>query len=378
MITWILIQIAGAEEFKTDFESTKPEITIDIDRVRANMEGISTAQIGMALRTAVYGKESSKYREGEDQYPIEVRFEKHVRDNIDRLMNLKITYRDMNSGILRKIPLSSVAKIKYQNSYGGISRKNLKRVITVTSNVLSGYTANEIVDQVRTAIPGFEKPADVSIKITGEQEDQKESQQFLGTAMLIALCLILFILITQFNSVSKPIIILSEVFFSVIGALLGFIIFGMPISIIMTGMGLVALAGIVVRNGILLVEFTDVLLAKGMKPREAIIQAGKTRITPVLLTATSTILGLIPLAIGFNIDFASLFTHFNPHIYFGGDNVMFFGALSWTIIFGLTFATFLTLIFVPVMYYIMYAGSVKSRQRKERRKRKKIDFDNLY
>ncbi len=372
------LQIAGAEEFKTDFESTKPEITIDIDRVRANMEGISTKQIGGELRNAIYGVEASKYREGEDQYPIEVRFDKHVRDNIDRLMNMKITYRDMNSGILRKIPLSSVAKIKYQNSYGGISRKDLKRVITVTSNVLSGYTANEIVDQVRTAIPGFEKPVDVSIKITGEQEDQKESQQFLGTAMLIALCLILFILITQFNSVSKPIIILSEVFFSVIGALLGFIIFGMPISIIMTGMGLVALAGIVVRNGILLVEFTDVLLAKGMKPREAIIQAGKTRITPVLLTATSTILGLIPLAIGFNIDFASLFTHFNPHIYFGGDNVMFFGALSWTIIFGLTFATFLTLIFVPVMYYIMYAGSVKSRQRKERRKRKKIDFDKLY
>ena len=372
------IRIAGAEEFKTDFESTKPEISVEIDRVRANMEGISTAQIGGALRTAVYGKESSKYREGEDQYPIELRFNKYIRDNIDRLMNLKITYRDMNSGILRQIPLSSVAKIKYLNSYGGINRKNLKRVITVTSNVLSGYTANEVVDQIRTAIAGFNKPLDVDIKITGEQEDQQESQQFLGTAMLIALCLILFILITQFNSISKPIIIVSEVLFSVIGALLGFIIFGMPISIIMTGMGLVALAGIVVRNGILLVEFTDVLLGQGMKTREAIIQAGKTRITPVLLTATSTILGLIPLAIGFNIDFASLFTHFNPHIYFGGDNVMFFGALSWTIIFGLTFATFLTLIFVPVMYYIMYAGSVKSKRRKERRRRKKIDFDKLY
>jgi multidrug efflux pump subunit AcrB len=174
----------------------------------------------------------------------------------------------------------------------------------------------------------------------------------------------MFIMITQFNSISKPVIIFTEVIFSVIGVLLGFIIFDMPISIIMTGMGIVALAGIVVRNGILLVEFTDVLKERGMKTREAIIQAGKTRITPVLLTASATILGLIPLAIGFNINFITLFTELSPQIHFGGDNVAFFGSLAWTIIFGLSFATFLTLIFVPAMYLITYAMKIKLQRNK--------------
>jgi multidrug efflux pump subunit AcrB len=208
----------------------------------------------------------------------------------------------------------------------------------------------------------------VDIKITGEQEDQAESSSFLGKAMLLSLFLILFILITQFNSLTKPLIILTEVIFSIIGVLLGFTIFQMPISIIMTGMGIVALAGIVVRNGILLVEFTDVLKERGLKTRNAIIEAGKTRITPVILTATAAILGLVPLAIGFNINFGTLFTDLNPHIHFGGDNAMFFGPLAWTIIFGLLFATFLTLILIPAMYFITYSGEVKYTRFKHKRK----------
>ncbi len=354
-----LVKIRGAEEFKTDFENNKPEVVIDIDRIRANNEGISTGQIGGAIRTAIYGSEVSKYRDGEDQFPIQLRFAEEQRNNIDKILNLSITFLDMNTGLMRQIPLSSVARIRYQNTYGGIKRLDSKRVITITSNVLVGYTANEIIQDIRKAITTFDKPSTVEIEITGEQEDQKEAQDFLNLAMMISMLLVLFIMIAQFNSVSKPFIILSEIFFSIIGVLLGFAIFGIPISIIMTGMGIVALSGIVIRNGILLVEFTDVLKEKGLRTREAIIQAGKIRITPVFLTAISTILGLVPLAVGFNINFITLFSQLKPHIYFGGDNVMFFGPLSWTIIFGLAFATFLTLVFIPVMYLIIYAGRLR-------------------
>jgi len=371
------LSIPGIEELKTDFERNKPEAIIEIDRVRANREGISTSQIGLELRTAIFGLEASKFRDNEDQYPIQVRYEKDQRTNLDRLLNTKITFMDMNTGTIRQVPLSSVSKVTYLNSYGGINRKNAKRIVTISSNLLTGYNANEIIPKIEKAIPSFQKSDAVDIKITGEQEDQQETASFLGVAGMLALFLIMFILITQFNSLSKPLIIVTEVFFSIIGVLLGFIITNMTISIIMTGMGMVALAGIVVRNGILLVEFTDILKERGLKPRDAIIQAGKTRITPVMLTATATILGLIPLAIGFNIDFAGLFAHLQPNIYFGGDNVNFFGPLSWTIIFGLSFATFLTLIFIPVMYYIMYAGQVKIKRTTQTMKYKSNDFKDL-
>jgi multidrug efflux pump subunit AcrB len=370
------INIPGIEELKTDFDKKKPEVLIEVDRVRANREGISTGQIGMELRTAIFGVETSKYRDGEDQYPIQIRYKYDQRTNIDKLMNTKLTFMDMSTGRVRQVPLSAVAKVSYVNSYGGINRKNSKRIVTVSSNVLGGYNANEIVAEINKALPAFKKSDLVDIKITGEQEDQAETMGFLSKAMLLSLCLILFILITQFNSLSKPLIILSEVIFSVVGVLLGYLIFQMPFSIIMSGMGMVALAGIVVRNGILLVEFTDVLLEKGLETRQAIVQAGKTRITPVLLTATAAILGLIPLAIGFNIDFVGLFESFSPKIHFGGDNVAFFGPLSWTIIFGLSFATFLTLIFIPVMYYIMYAGKQRLARFKEPKLKKK-DFENI-
>jgi multidrug efflux pump len=371
------LQIGGIEELKSDFATTKPEIIINLDRERANFEGISAGMVGGAIRTGRFGTEISKFREGEEQYPIMLRFDENQRNDIEQLLNLTITYRDMNSGTLRNIPLSVVAKIDYVNSYGQINRLNLKRVITISSNVLAGFTPNEINAQIQKAIPKFSKPSNVEIKITGEAEDQAESMVFLSKAMLLSLFLIMFILITQFNSMSKPLIIISEVVFSIIGVLLGYMIFDMTISIIMTGMGIVALAGIVVRNGILLVEFTDVLKEKGLKTREAIIEAGKTRITPVILTATATILGLIPLAIGMNINFITLFTELNPHLHFGGDNVMFFGPLSWTIIFGLSFATFLTLVMIPVMYFVIYSRNIR-RQRRKSNRQAKVDFKKLY
>ena len=352
------LQIPGIEELKSDLVTNKPEILIEVDRERANREGISSAQIGQALRGAIFGIEVSKFKDAKDDYPIQVRYEFDQRNNIDALMNLKITYRDMNmGGMLRSVPLSSVAKLKYSQTYGGIKRKNQKRIVSLGSNVLSDYNANEVVAQVKKAVAKYKLPNTVTTDMTGEQEQQAETGAFLGRAMLIALGLIFLILVTQFNSLSKPIIILSEIILSIIGVLLGFSIFKMDISILMTGIGIVALAGIVVRNGILLVEFTDILLESGMELKEAIIEAGRTRMTPVILTATATMLGLIPLAIGLNVDFVTLFTEGNPHIYFGGDSVAFWGPLSWTMIFGLLFATLLTLILVPVM--LLLSESIK-------------------
>jgi multidrug efflux pump len=354
------LQIPGIEELKSDLVTNKPEILIEVDRERANREGITSSQIGQALRGAIFGIEVSKFKDANDDYPIQVRYNVNQRNNIDALMNLKITYRDMNmGGQLRSVPLSSVAKLKYSQTYGGIKRKNQKRMVTLGSNVLVGYNANEVVAQVIKAVAKFDLPKTVTVDMTGEQEQQAETGAFLGRAMLISLGLIFLILVTQFNSLSKPVIILSEIIFSIIGVLLGFSIFKMDMSILMTGIGIVALAGIVVRNGILLVEFTDILIDNGMELKEAIIEAGRTRMTPVILTASATILGLVPLAVGLNIDFVTLFTHGNPHIYFGGDSVAFWGPLSWTMIFGLLFATILTLILVPVM--LLLSESLKTK-----------------
>ncbi|MFM9074693.1 MAG: efflux RND transporter permease subunit, partial [Bacteroidota bacterium] len=327
---------------------------------KANREGISTGQIGGLLRTAILGKEISKFRDTEDDYPVQLRLKKEQRSDINTILNLPVTYRDMNmGGAVRQVPLSAVATADYSNSYAGIRRINQKRVITLSSNVLGGYNGNAVVAEINGLLPGLQLPEGVTVKMTGEQENQQETVDFLGTAFIIAFLLIFMILVTQFNSVGKPFIILMEILFSVIGVLIGFSVFKMEVSIVMSGVGIMALAGIVVRNGILLVEFTDLLLAQGMPLREAIAEAARTRMTPVLLTAMAATLGLIPLAVGLNIDFVSLFTHFEPNIFFGGDNVTFWGPLSWTMIFGLIFGTFLTLFLVPVMYLII--SSLKRR-----------------
>jgi len=352
--------IEGIEKLKSDVQKNKPEIVVEVDRQKANAEGLSTGQIGMEIRNAVFGSEISKFRDFEDDYPIQLRYNYAQRNDIEGLLNSRITYRDMNmGGIVRQVPLSSVAKIRFTDTYGGIKRKNEKRLVTVYSNILTGYNGNEVVGKITKAIKDFKRAEGVSIDMTGEQEDQKETGAFLGFAGLAAIGLIFLILVTQFNSVSKPVIILSEILFSTIGVFLGFSIFKMDMSIVMTGVGIVALGGIVVRNGILLVEFTHYLEEQGYTTKEAAILAGKTRMTPVLLTATATILGLIPLAVGLNIDFVTLFTEFNPHIFFGGDSVAFWGPLSWTMIFGLIFATFLTLILVPVMYLLVDKLKIK-------------------
>ncbi|NEM96099.1 efflux RND transporter permease subunit [Pontibacter burrus] len=344
--------IEGIEGLKSDLEDSKPEIVVNINRERANREGISTGQIGQEIRTAIFGREASKFKLDEDEYPIQVRYAEPYRKNIDALLDSRLTYRDMNTGQVRQIPLSSVASIEYGTTYGGIKRKNLKRVVTLESNVLDGYNANEVVQQIEQSLQDFQTPEGYEVRMGGQQEEQQETFQFLLLALVAAFFIIFLILVTQFNSVSKPFIILSEVLFSIIGVLLGFSIFRMDASIVMTGVGIVALAGIVVKNGILIVEFTDLLLEEGKELKEAIVEAGKTRLNPVILTAMATILGLIPLALGVNLNFYTLFTEFKPNFFMGGESAAFWGPLAWTIIFGLGFATIVTLLIVPVMYLL--------------------------
>lgn len=346
-------QVPGMEQLKMDVDLNNPEITLTIDRERALIEGVSTGQIGMQLRTALFGREISKIKDEEDEYKIQLRNEEIQRNSLSDLLNMQVIFRDMAAGgAVKQIPISSLATVDYTSTYGSIKRKDMKRVITLTSNVLSGFTPTAVNAELKNVIDNFNRPSDVSITQTGEGEQQEETFAFLLKALVIALMLILFILVLQFNSVSKPVIILSEIIFSIIGVFLGFALTGMTVSIVMTGIGIVGLAGIVVKNGILVIEFADELRSRGMKTREAVVQAGKIRIIPVLLTAVAAILALIPLAIGFNINFITLFSDLDPQLFFGGDNAVFWNPLSWTIIFGLSFAFFMTLIMVPAMYLI--------------------------
>jgi multidrug efflux pump subunit AcrB len=345
------LHIGGIEDLRSNLEDRNPEIAVNIDRTRANREGISTGQIGLEVRTAIYGSEASKFKTPDDEYPIQVRYAKPYRNDVDAVVNAPLTFRDA-TGSVRQVPISSIATVSYGSTYGGIKRKDTKRIITISSNVLNGFTGPDVAAQVKQALKSFPVPNGYNVKMGGAEEDQKETTDFLPMAGIGALGLIFLILVTQFNSFSKPIIILSEVLFSIAGVFWGLAITGQNVSIVMTGVGIIALAGIVVKNGILLVEFTDILRAQGMPLREAIVLAGRTRLNPVILTATAATLGLIPLAIGLNIDFYELFASGNAHFFIGGESVTFWGPLAWTIIFGLVFATAITLLVVPVMYLL--------------------------
>ena len=347
------LQIPGVEKLRSNLEDANPEIAVRVDRERANREGISTAQVGLLARTAIFGRESSKFKTSDDDYDIQVRYADKYRKNIDALMDAPITFRT-NRGTLRQVPISAVADLQYGTTYGAIKRKNLKKIIVIGSNVLTsqGYTGADVVPQIAQALTRFRVPDGYTVRMGGAAEDQKETSDFLGVALVLAIGLIFMILVTQFNSLAKPLIILSEIIFSIIGVLFGYAFTGMTISIVMTGVGVLALAGIVVKNGILLIEFTDILRSQGVPLRQALVEAGRTRLNPVILTATAAILGLIPLAIGLNVDFYGLFAAGKPHFFIGGESVVFWGPLAWTIIFGLSFATIITLLVVPVMYLL--------------------------
>ena len=355
---------AGVEELKIDVDKRKPELPITIDREKARRYGLSTQNIGYTIRTALFGREVSTYKDGEDDYPINLRFPAEVRNNADALMNQKVIFRSASDGQIKEVPISAVATASRSTTFSSVKRKDLDRVITLSSNVLEGANANTIVADMKAALAAeFEAPRGVEYAFTGQQEEQAEELAFLSRALFIALFLIILIIVTQFNSVTTPFIIGFSVFFSLIGVLLGLVIFQMDFVIIMTMIGIISLAGVVVNNAIVLIDYTDLIRERRRDELgtdqplpfrevvEAIVMGGKTRLRPVLLTAITTVLGLLPLAIGLNIDFVTLVTEYDPRIYIGGDNNVFWKPMSWAIIYGLTFATFLTLVIVPVMYW---------------------------
>nr|WKN36290.1 efflux RND transporter permease subunit [Tunicatimonas sp. TK19036] len=358
--------IQGIEELKSDLETDKPELLVNIDRDKARRFGLSTSTIATELRTALFGNEISKYKDGEDDYPIQLRLKDEYRYNVDALINQKITFRD-KFGNLRQIPISAVADLGYSSTYGSVKRKDLDRVITLSSNVVEGYNATEVNNQLKELIDDFDIPEGYEVKFTGEQQEQEESGQFLMRALFIAVMTIFLIIVAQFNSIATPFIIMLSVLFSTIGVFLGLVIFDMSFVIIMTGIGIISLAGVVVNNAIVLIDYTNLIrerhrAERGLTEDEmlpyheivtSIVEGGKTRLRPVLLTAITTVLGLIPLAIGLNINFETMLSDFDPQIYYGGFNADFWGPMAWTVIFGLIFATFLTLVVVPVMYLIV-------------------------
>ena len=358
--------ILGIEELSLDVEQGKPELPFIIDRQKARSLNVSTGQIGDAIRTSLFGKEVSTFKDGEDDYPINIRLMDKYRYNKESLLNQKITFRNQSTGKIVQVPISAVAHSETSSTFSAVKRKELNRVITIFSNVVEPYNATEVNNQIKKVMENYNFPKNVSVSFTGEQEKQAEEMAFLSKALLIAVFLIFLILVGQFNSTSTPIIISLSVLLSLIGVLFGLIIFRMEFVIMMTMIGIISLAGIVVNNAIVLIDYTNLILIRKREELEleegtltrdlvfdSIVEGGKTRLRPVLLTAITTILGLLPLAIGININFLTLFTEFDPQFYIGGENVAFWGPMSWTIIFGLTFATFLTLIIVPIMYFIM-------------------------
>jgi multidrug efflux pump len=346
-------EIKGIEQLSSDLVLNKPELEIVVDKEKAQREGVAVGQIATIVYQALNGNRNfSKYRDADDEVPIMVKLSKEYRSKPEDLLNMIIAFRDMTNGQFRQIPLSSVASIKFSNNFSGINRKNQKRVVTLGSAVQQGFNANEINGQLANLFRDVKLPEGYEIKQTGEQEEQAETGAFLGKAFAAAIALMFLIIVMQFNSSTKPLIIFSSIVFSLIGVFFGYAITGQTMVIVMTGVGIMALAGIVVKNGIILIEFIDELKARGLPTRQAIIEGGVTRMTPVLLTACAAILGLIPLAVGVNIDFGGLFTHFKPNIWFGGESVTFWGPLAWTLIYGLVVATFLTLLVAPAMYLI--------------------------
>jgi multidrug efflux pump subunit AcrB len=362
--------VPGVEGLKTDLETGKPELNIYVDRENVRRYGISTAQVATEIRTALFGKEVSKFKQGEDDYPIVIRYDQQNRYDLSRILENKITYQNPSNGRFYQVPISSVARLEYNSSFGAIKRLDMDRVITIYSNVLDGYNATEIVAEYKDYLSNIKLPEGFSVKITGEQQEQEESSEFLMFAFMIALFLVFLIIVAQFNSISSPFIIMFSVLFSTIGVFGGLATFNMPFVVLMTGIGIISLAGVVVNNAIVLIDYAQLLIQRRKAeldlPEEAelprkelemvIVATGKTRLRPVLLTAITTVLGLIPLAIGLNIDFIGLFTKHDPNIYIGGDNVAFWGPMSWTVIFGLSFATFLTLVVLPTMFLMVERG----------------------
>ena len=355
------MNVPGVEQLKSDVQTGKPEMLMTVNRDAARRFGISTIQVAAEIRTALYGRELSKYKDGEDDYPIIARFSDDKRYDLQTLLNKKITFQHPQLGTWLGVPISDVMTVEYTSGYGSIKRLDLNRVITIYSNIKKGYAATSILAQYKRELKNMNLPDGYTVSITGESQEQEATMAFMQKAMLIAIFLIFLIIITQFNSIQWPFIILFTVVLSTIGVFLGLGIFRMEFVVLMTSIGIIALAGVVVKNAIVLIDFSELLKQRkraelGLPDgatlsidtlRHIYEETGKTRLRPVILTALTAVLGLVPLAIGLNFDFFTLFTEYNPQIYFGGDSVAFWSPLAWTVIFGLTFATFLTLVVLP-------------------------------
>jgi multidrug efflux pump len=339
------------EGLESDMTRGRPELVVEVDREKAALYGLNTSKVGGTVRTAIQGSEAAKYRSGNDEYDIVVRLAEPYRNDLEALQDLTI----MTEGG-QQIPLPSVASWRIDEGYGSVQRKDLDRMVTVSSDVRAGENSNAVLEDVKRVLAGFERelPPGYMLRYGGQMDDQQEAQEFLSGAFLLALLLIGFILVTQFNSVIKPLIILTSVLLSTVGVLLGLLVFRMPFGIIMTGVGVISLAGVVVNNAIVLIDYIDLLRERdGLSRRDALIRAGATRFRPVVLTAITTILGLVPLAIGFNFDFVGLFTALDPNLFWGGEQAAWWGPMAIAVIVGLAFATLLTLVLVPVMYSLV-------------------------
>jgi len=360
--------IAGIDELKIDVNKSKPGMQVEVDRKKSGELGVNSMQVGQQLRNSIFGAKAGVYKEGGDDYDINIRFNKENRYNTSAIFDQKITFRDQASGQIKEVPISAVASHSNSSGFSAIKHKDVKRVVSISSALAPGYTdAAAIVGQIQNQMKNYKNlPKDIKIDYTGQIEEQNKQMVFLMGAFFTGLGLIFLILIFQFNSVTKPAIIMLAIFLSLIGVFGGIVITGSAFVIMMTMMGIISLAGIVVNNGVVLLDYTQLLIdrkkvEKGLDASEfldidstfeSIVTAGKARLRPVLLTAITTILGLIPLAIGLNINFFTLFSEFNANIYIGGDNVIFWGPLAWTVIYGLIIATFLTLIVVPTLFFI--------------------------
>ena len=365
--------IEGIEQLKIDVTKSKPGLEFNVDKMKAGELGIPAGLVGQTIRNSIIGTKAGVYKQDGEDYEINVRFDNEFKNDFNSILNQNITFRDQSSGRMKDIPVASIVEEKNIASFNAIKHIDLQRVVTLYSSILAGSNANQIVNTAEIALSGFETKEGVSFKFTGEIKEQDENQEFLSSALLTAISLIVLLLVFQFNSISKPLIVLLSIVLSFTGVFLGIVIFNLTFSILMTMLGIISLAGIVVNNAVVLIDYTDLLfkrkkidlnlskdeLIDKSSALELVKIAGKARLKPVLLTAITTIFGLVPLAVGLNIDFFTLLSDFNPNIYLGGDNVIFWGPLAWTVIFGITFATFLTLVIVPSMYYLIHLGRIK-------------------
>ncbi|MEW6754794.1 MAG: efflux RND transporter permease subunit, partial [Candidatus Latescibacterota bacterium] len=341
--------VPGLVDLKDDFESSKPDLTVRVDREKAAVLGLKTQDIAMAVRTAINGFDAGDFRVEEEDYDITVRFAEEYRQSLVDMDRIYIFHEG------RQIPLSSVAETATAPGFGVIRRSDLKRVVTVTASN-HGRLANDVLHDVKARLATYELPPGCSLRYRGQDEEQQKAAAFLSKALVVALFAIAMIIVSQFDSLLVMLVIVSSVILSTIGALWGLILSQMPFGIIMTGIGIISLAGVVVNNAIVLLDYTGKLRARGHTQFEAVVEAGKTRFRPVILTAVTTVVGIVPLAVGWSFDFHTL--RFSA----GGGSSQWWAPMAVVIIYGLSFATVLTLVVVPSMYMVLGPSEEKFRR----------------